>query len=171
MPDPQPNDPELSPADLELERALSSLRPAQSAVDARVAMFDAGYEVGRAAGDRAARRSVARAVVGWRSAAAVLAVGAAVSIAANVRLVSAEKTVAQMPATQPVATPASAGEDRPADDLGPIAGGLQDRTAPAQGDLLALRTMVLSDGIDALPRSVFGSNAAPLRLRDVGGTP
>src|SRR5262245_57592623 len=85
---PQPNpDPDLPPAEREVEAALARLRPAAASVDPSDALFEAG----RVAGARSARRQVHL----WRAAAAVLLAGgvAAFAVRPAPKVVQTERTV------------------------------------------------------------------------------
>ena len=167
---PFPNDPELSPADLELERALSGLRPATAALDTPRAMFEAGRVVGEAAGRNAVRKAATGVVLRWRAAAALLAVVTGISVTANVRMLSREPQMTTAPMPPAVTSPSIALSPSPtAETRSPVAAKVDLWRAPdGQADLLSLRTIALADGIEALPRSTFGSAGKPMRVGDVG---
>ncbi|QOV87714.1 hypothetical protein [Humisphaera borealis] len=157
-----PHEPEYSPADLEFERALGALRPGPAALDPRSAMFEAGRSVGEAAGRHAVLTSARGAMSRWRATAAVLAIATGVSVTANVRMMSGERPIAVAPPPVAVVPSVATGGDTVA---APVDGW---RVVPGRADLLAQRTLVLADGIDALPAQRFGSVGTPLRVGDMG---
>lgn len=135
----------ISPADLELERALASLTPGDAGIDVPAAMFDAGRVVG--ANDERLRSP--RSLVAWRGIAALLAVATSVSVltrpgAESPGIVHSEISP---PPAMPVATPTEPPPLRHRDDL------------------LSLRTIALADGVDSI-RSSFGGANNPSRVGD-----
>lgn len=139
--------PGMSPGDLEVERALASLKPGDAGIDAPAAMFDAGRVVGATAERRRSRRSL----VAWRGIAAVLAVTTGVSMVTRPQPQSPMIVQSQI---SPPAVPTSL--VAPSDPPPP---------ARNRDDLLSLRTIALADGVDAI-RSTFGGAGDTSRVGD-----
>lgn len=164
---PDPEDIVLSAADVELERALSGLRPAATLLDAPAAWFEAGRQAGRAeagrpdlTADRCPMERSRRSIWRWRAVAAVLAVVAGVSLARN--FFGGPATTEPLPrpiAHDDIARPST--ERAPAVAVYPM-----PAVEPLTGEpsLLRLRTLALAEGIESLPRQHFGTTSEPLRV-------
>lgn len=146
---PDPHDPEmtrdLDPAERELEAALARLRPVTPALDRERLLVEAAT--------LAIQRRAARTVLVWRSAAAILAIGFAMSLAWKPSPQVIERVVIA-PATQPAEAEIAMPGPAPIDP-----GGRLDDGTPTY---LALRDEVLRMGIDALPEIGAGRAAPPL---------
>ena len=134
------DEPDLTPADRELEAALRGLRPASAGVDA--------VAIAYAAGAASARRALFR----WRAVAAglALALGASIVVTA-VQPRASEPTIAQAPEREPLQAVAAA--TYPPESVGAAA-------------YLRLRDNVLDRGLDALtspaPSSPVPIDTVPL---------
>jgi hypothetical protein len=148
----QPQEP-LTPADLELERALGTLCPMGAGIDRDALMFRAG------------RQSLARGGQGWRisTVALTLALGASILFNAWQGSKPMEQVVVQPTAQQQQTAEPIVYLPSPSPEVPRI----------AQDNYLKLRSEVLAKGLDALPPPQYsqGPSEAPEQLKAFPGLP